>query len=281
MKISQILPKISRKYQQHKELSQNKEILKKNSVLAGTRTGKTCFIIANGPSLKDQDLKSLADKETFVVNSFWLHPEYEIIRPKYYVTVDTPHLSNKDPNRPFELFEEDLTGRNLVVSQVPETKLFFSVVAEEYIKNNKLFTENPKYYIFRHGTMDENLRFNMDPTIVIPFTKNVIILAIMLAVYMGFETIYLLGCDNNLLAYPSEQAVTNYKHFYNEPPGHIPDSWNKTKYENLIASTLILFQNYRFLREKIAKEYPQVKIYNATPNSFLDVFPFVKFDDIK
>src|SRR2546427_473031 len=117
MKLTQILPRIRKRYLRYKDFSRNREIIAKNSILAGTKTGKTCFIIGNGPSLKNQDLKLLADKETFVVNSFWLHPEYKYIRPKYYVVIDTPpDISDRQPGQPLEMFAEDLPGRNPVVS---------------------------------------------------------------------------------------------------------------------------------------------------------------------
>ena len=54
-----------------------------------------------------------------------------------------------------------------------------------------------------------------------------------------------------------------------------------TSYESAIYHAGKLFKNYRLLKEKLAKEKPDVKIYNATPNSFLDVFLMVKFEDIK
>jgi len=44
---------------------------------------------------------------------------------------------------------------------------------------------------------------------------------------------------------------------------------------------LQLFKNYRFLKQKLKITRPDTYIYNATPNSYLDVFPTVQFDEIK
>lgn len=60
----------------------------------------------------------------------------------------------------------------------------------------------------------------------------------------------------------------------------VPREQNLT-YEGNIAHIFQLFKNYRFFYSKIKKCYPNVKIYNATPNSFLDVFPFIDLKDIK
>ena len=46
--------------------------------------GKRCFILGNGPSLKQQDLTLLKDEITFVSNWFVLHDKYEEINPDYY-----------------------------------------------------------------------------------------------------------------------------------------------------------------------------------------------------
>ena len=92
MIINQILHGINKRYGWYKEFQQYKDVLKKNRDLAQTKTGKTCFIIGNGPSIKDQNLTRLANQETFTMNGFWRHPQYKIIKPKYYIATDAPHL---------------------------------------------------------------------------------------------------------------------------------------------------------------------------------------------
>ena len=102
---------------------------------------------------------------------------------------------------------------------------------------------------------------------------------------MGFEEIYLLGCEHDFLAYPSNYEWS--KHFYKTEDFDMknPEDVKRynltvTSYESAINHAGKLFQNYRILKMKLAKEKPKVKIYNATPNSFLDVFPFINFEDL-
>ena len=88
------------------------------------------------------------------------------------------------------------------------------------------------------------------------------------------------------MAYPAKRSYAGFVGFYDKPKkssSDIPEVplYQEARYENMIESCLKLFRNYRLLSEKIAKLYPNVKIYNATPNSFLDVFPTVNFEDIK
>lgn len=273
--INRILKGVKKRYAWYKEYRQYKDILSINKELADTKKGKTCFIIGNGPSIKNQDLTVLADKETFVVNSFWYHDKYELIRPKFYVVVDVPNLSEE--NKPLLRYQGDIPGRDPVISKVPDTKLFFSSKIKNYIESKGLFKNNPKYYVLQRNIMGPRLNFNLDITKPVPYTRNTIVLALMIAIYLGFEKIYLLGCDHNFLDHPT---TTHYEHFYKELDADMPDDLKGGTYEGSIESTLRLFKNYRYLKEKLEKTKPNVKIYNATPNSFLDVFPMVNFEDI-
>lgn len=273
-----IISKIKKRYQERQNFLRLKDALQKNKTLFNSKKGGTCFILGNGPSLNSQDLTRLAGKETFVMNNFWKHPQYKIIRPKYLLFGDlSPYAQNKKP----EVRGVDLPAGSAAISQVPETKLFFNSVARNYIQENKLFLKNPVYYVLQQGPMDEKLRFNIDPTKTLPFPKNSAISAIILAVYMGFENIYLLGCEHDFLAYPAKKSYRGFVSFDYKHKDSSPELYQDARYENMIASCLKLFRNYRLLSEKIAKPYPNVKIYNATPNSFLDVFPMVNFEDIK
>src|SRR5690349_18838408 len=49
-------------------------LLKRNEVFRNLHKGRRCFIIGNGPSIKDQDLSPLANEITLVTNSFHVHP---------------------------------------------------------------------------------------------------------------------------------------------------------------------------------------------------------------
>src|SRR5262245_26441332 len=51
---------------------------------------RRCFILASGPSIKTQDLKKLQGETCFAVSNFFVHPDFEVIRPEYYVV---PKLS--------------------------------------------------------------------------------------------------------------------------------------------------------------------------------------------
>src|SRR3989338_112938 len=259
-----------------------RDMLAKNKKLKNTES-KRCFIIGTGPSVKDQDLLRLKDEDTFVVNSFWNHPQYKEINPKYYVMIDWDIFPVGDQKGNF-VSDEVIQKQELLNSC--STKFFFHSFGKEFIEKNGLLQNNRIYYLMNHGVMDEKLKFNIDIEKVITYTKNVIVASIMIAAYMGFEEIYLLGCEHDYLAYPAQKYYEKFPHFFKNPY----ELSNKKSssyyimavmpYEKHIYNSLILFRNYRLLKEKLSREKPNIKIYNATPNSYLDVFPMVKYEDI-
>ncbi len=262
----------------------NKAVLDANKKLKNSQTNKRCFILGNGPSLKNQDILKLKNEETFVVNNFWNYPKYIEFNPKYYVFLDT-NTFVKTNNKSNYSKEEFIRNASLV-SKLP-TNFFFHIDAKNMVDVNGLFPSNKLNYLVLNGFFKEGLNFNIDISRVIPNTKNVIVASIIIAVYMGFEEVYLLGCEHSFLATPHEYDVSD--HFYksenydlNNPEAvkyYTPDP--TVSYETLMHDTKILFKNYRLLKTKLAYEKPNVRIYNATPNSFLDMFPYIKFEDIK
>ena len=113
------------------------------------------------------------------------------------------------------------------------------------------------------------------------------------AVWMGFDKIYLLGCEHSFLAQPLGPGKSlSFSHSYHDETSKL-DTANEeilkkyltTKelsfnYEMNMASTLQLFRSYRLFYAKALNVHPNLKIFNATPNSFLDVFPMINFNDI-
>ena len=259
------------------------KVLGRNRVLKTSELGRRCFILGTGPSISDQDILRFRNEETFIVNNFWKHPDYRELNPKYYVVTDPTFFPSFEGEKTDTI--EDMMRRNGIVSSLP-TKLFYNVKGEKFIQKNKLFPNNEIYYICQNGFFKSDLNFNVEIDKVIPEVKNVVLGALMIAGYMGFEEIYLLGCEHDFLAHPS--FYEGFKHFYEEKKYDLADkkevayyNLNVKSYEDVIEFYRLTFRNYRLFKEKIAKTHPNVKIYNATPESFLDVFPFVKYEDVK
>lgn len=281
--LRRIIKGIRNRYNRLRLYNEYKDVLDRNKELKDTKKGKRCFIMGTGPSIKSQDILKLRDEETFVVNHFWKHPQFKEINPKYYLHID-PGLFNR-PGGEANYWTKEFIRSSEILKEIP-AKLFFNFKIRDAIEAKNIFPTNQVYYLINNGFFKENLKFNTDISRIIPNTKNVILASIVTAIYMGFEEIYLLGIEHDFLAYPSNYEWSPHFYITEEYDVNNPDDVDHyglttNSYETAIIDALALFRNYRILRTKLAKEKPEIKIFNATPNSFLDVFPKIKFEDIK
>ena len=70
-----------------RSLSGKFNFMKKNIELKDIFNHEKGYLVANGPSLKKQDLKHLKNKNTFFLNRGFLHQDYEFIKPKFHIFI--------------------------------------------------------------------------------------------------------------------------------------------------------------------------------------------------
>jgi len=246
--------------------------VKKNDKIKNIHYGKRCFIIGNGPSLNSQDLNKLKDEYTFVVNDFFMTELFDKINPFGYVVADPAYIDESK----FSI--EWLTKLD---QKCKNQNLFFLSYTAKIIQKHNLFRSQNIYYLDMSGTFHEDpSRFNLDLTKPIPGAQTVIIMAIMVAAYMGFNKIYLLGCDSDWAKYPSSKGAL--PHFYNEKNtcmmNPLISSTQDWMYENVLNSTLVVFKSYRLLNNALRQK--NVTVLNATNGGFLDMFERVEYEAI-
>lgn len=263
------------------------DALIKNKELENKYKGQRCFLIGGGPSVKELDLSRLKDEWTFVMGEFDNNPQFEVLNPKFYVISDSIYFSDGESeywNKQFE--KKDKTIRL-------DTNIFVSLDACSYTEKHELFMNHKVYYLGMRGIISEGFSFNTNLDKYLPWPKNSMLLSMMIAVYLGFEEIYLLGCEHNFLCFNIGQGkAISYDYGHKDSVTEadikkdevvkklaVPRDLTMT-YEDNIAHVLQLFKNYRLFYKKIKKTHPNTKIFNATPNSYLDVFPMINFEDI-
>lgn len=147
--------------------------------------GKRCFIIGNGPSLNIADLESLKGEVTFGCNRIFRLYDKTEWRPDFWVCVEEKTLS-------------DISMEIQFISR--ESTCFVSLHGNKLgvKKNDSIF------YIFNHQPFylrkfkkRESIKFSTDICHSTEAGETVVYNAIQIAVYMGFEDIYLLGIDHN------------------------------------------------------------------------------------
>ena len=218
--------------------------------LKGKYAGKRCFITCTGPSLTIEDLESLKNEFVFGMNSICLIHEKTAWKPDFYGIQDMKvyekiknkllSTDNGQVFAPFEYYEK---------AHTPEEWIYFHM-SWAYHMYDKKYTG--KYYS----------KFSDDcyNTVYDGFTITYSIMQ--LAVYMGFDELYLLGADCNYLG--------NQQHFIET--GHIISQKDAAKSPDKIFASYLEAKRY-------ADEHG-IKILNATRGGCLEIFPRVTLEDI-
>ena len=77
--------------------------LNSNTRFNAIHSGRRCFILATGPSIKEQNLVGLEGELCIAVSHFFLHPAINVIRPNYHVVA--PYHSPFDYVAAHKLFD--------------------------------------------------------------------------------------------------------------------------------------------------------------------------------
>jgi hypothetical protein len=248
-------------------LREYQPLLERNEIFRDRHKGRRCFVIGNGPSLKEQDLSPLADEITLVTNSFYLHPVVGADwQPSYYFLSDPGYFDGV--STPFSFFEE-------VRERIPSAPFFVPHFARDFLVQTNALPPERTYFVGTCGGMEDSWQGRPDFTRVTPGMQTVVQLAMMAAMYMGCSHIYLLGLDHDWLSHGGEHL-----NFYSEqeaqsqPDGNLP-GWT---YKSMMEAVMTMWRIYEMLH-RIARQ-EGIKIINATHGGFLDVFPRGAYTEI-
>ena len=234
-----------------------REKLKENLKYQGLYLGnQKCFVIGNGPSLREEDLERIARHHvvSFAANRIYKIFQDTTWRPTYYGVSDTTLFINSKEEidaiqckkfLPLDIYDKYVDKRESygVFSRVPFT--FFGLRPKFTNRIDRRFGEG--------GTITYHL--------------------LQLAVSMGFKEIYLIGCDFSFSfgigvdgKYFEDKSVKlNHHKRDNNPVDTMP---------NLLAN-LRAYQ----AAEKYTRKHG-IKIYNATRGGKLEVFERRDFDTL-
>lgn len=235
------------------------DCIKRNSELKDIHRNERCFILATGPSIKKQDLKLLEGETCIAVSNFFVHPDYSIIKPKYYCIA--PY------HQP--ITEEAWQKWLGELDKGTDATMFFGLSDIERNQKNNLFMNRDIYFLNFSGSFEHYKRKNIDLTRAVPGPQSVPVMALEIALFMGFSEIYLLGCDHDWILHSGES-----RHMYDEN-NHVLvregyDEWENSEFENELKAYLNLWNQYKQI--KLIADYQKIKIFNATNGGLLDVF---------
>jgi hypothetical protein len=189
-KMRYLTTKVNKNLKKDKNLQ---EELQKNSEFKNLHKGQRCFIVGNGPSLKDEDLSTLKEEVVFTVNKIANLPQFNEMKTNYHFWADPAFFAlSPDNEEDLELVKTFFAIRTEANNPI----CFLPSFAGDFIKN---FNVKEKLNIRIYSAQ---LPFLDGENQEIDFTKptfgyqNVVQFAIAMAIYMGFSEIYLLGCDS-------------------------------------------------------------------------------------
>ena len=248
-----------------KSLNGKFNFMKKNLELKDIFKNKKAFLVANGPSIKKQDLKPLKNEITFFLNRGFLHEDYEYIKPNFHIFID-PKLATG---------EWDITFLDEIIKKNPEVTFLLNA-KWYYLDKFQPYINDKKFKIYWVDT-------NLFPT---PFHKNRKIdltkityglgapgVALISMIYMGMKNIYFTGYDGNGLCY---ELLDLDSHFY----GTNPENHKKSikDYSRDLFMMSVGFKNLRYFNE-YTKQIG-VKIFNCTAGGALHMFERKKYEDV-
>ena len=236
---------------------------KENSRLAGRHASeRRCFVIGNGPSLKDVDLKPLANEYTIGANSFYKHPDARFIGLDY-LCINDPHFMKDEPR--------SVSWHRTIAEKLPTTHLVLNETARPLVRAHQLYCGHEVYYVGWGLRTHRAASINLDLTrpLNIGMTTGSSV-AIPLALSLGFREIYLIGFDCNWLAGSSASYHFYQTHEYFPEFDSVGKDTRGFSYEDEVRSVLLEFESHRLLREKA--EAMGAQILNATKGGLLDVY---------
>ena len=243
--------------------------------------GERCFVMGNGPSLNDTPLEKLEGEIVWGVNR--CHLLYDRIdwRPKFYCAVDHRVTPNIAP----EIDEQ---------SRLLEDTLFFIPDQFQGLRDwrdrgNIIWTQEK----LQDPKMGPDGYFSTNPPKYLRTPNTVTITCIQIAVYLGFNPIYLIGCDARWIM--PEGFASGVGSVRDPGTGELIEQFaltmesevdhnhfhpNYFKKGEPWSAPNVGGQIYGYSRVKEKCDKVGVEIFNATIGGDLEVFPRVDFSSL-
>ena len=245
----------------------------KTSAYVNNKFSNNCCILGNGPSLK-QALNNgeviLNDTDVFCVNLFAKCDDFWIIKPRFYFLVDP-------------CFFEPMTERDTIIvddlckllSKV-DWNMYLCVSTNSNINGiiSKINNQNIRSLSWNTATFEgfSNISYRIfSLNLGMPKCQTVVNFALMAAINMKYQNIYLYGADHSwtkdLRVDNNNNVCYGDRHVYNTKLTEIKMKYSISHllnlYANMFASHLII-SNYA--------KYKKITILNCTKDSFIDAY---------
>ena len=228
--------------------------------------GEPCFVIGNGPSLLDLDWEKMQGVYTFATNrigALWNHTLEIDWRPIFYVLTSNQMVARKSwvPDCVSALESAgasfvNKTNRKVIPEELHGDIWWLKECRHEGMNMEEVpdhfFSVNPALWLSKFGTS------------WLPMMQ--------LAVWMGFDPIYIVGCDLDFTSYDNRSE---------DDPNHFFKNYDGDGYSFSGKTADIVMQNVPAAHRLVKRVTEQlgIEVYNATPGG-MDIWPRVKFEEL-
>ena len=219
--------------------------LKNNSKLHEFKKHDRCYIIGLGPSLKKVDFSKI-EGDVIATNRFVNYKESIDLQPNYYCLTDAAFY-NTNNLETIKIAENRYKDCAFVLNGK------YRDIAERVMSH-----ETNKFYAYMWSGYYSGKK-KIDLTRRTPIAGNIVCFAIMLAMFLNYKEIILLGCDFNSFA--SRKEIHCYEE--RDSKRQISMSFELFCY-SFVADTHYELNKYA--------ESHGIKIINATENSLIDAY---------
>lgn len=248
---------------------------KKCTVSHADDAERAIIIMGNGPSLSDtirESEEAILSHPSMSVNFAANADELYALRPRYYILAD-PIFFSEAPHENVNLLWQNFNSRI-------DWPMTLFIPATHKAASKKITNRNIRIEFFNPVGVEgfqwlENMAFNSGAGM--PRPRNVLIVAIMVAIKMGYKEIYLTGADHSwtrtLEVSEDNLVVTVQPHFYKDNDAEqtrVTSIYKDIRLHQILHSFHVAFKSYFNIRRYA--DIHGIKIYNATPGSFIDAF---------
>ena len=244
--------------------------LERNGAWRNSFRGRRCFILGSGMSINNHDLSLLENEIVMTQNNFFVHKDAKLLRPKFHVVVPHYHPKSEDPKW-IEWF------RDMEAALPNDCSLFVGLSSKEMLQMNTGFGERAYFVdaLYNPLTLSEA---PIDLTKKIIVIRTVLAQCLAIAIFMGFDNVYLVGFDLDQMC-----SKDNAGRFYGL--SKITDTVTERKIdENVKKSSEVWFHwwnthlAFDLLRNSAISN--GVHVYNATGAGLLETFDRVNYSDL-
>jgi hypothetical protein len=218
--------------------------------------GQRAFIICNGPSLKQIDMRRLKDEITIGCNGIFLMYDQIGFRPTYYTVEDTLVAEDRANEINAMRGTTKMIPLDLNYCLKPDEDTIFINFVRDYNKKIPEFSSNFARHVFWGGT--------------------VTYLGIQLAYYIGCREIYLIGLDHSYQVSGNVKGTIitsqedDVNHFHPDYFGR-GYRWHLPRVDRM---EIAYSQAKKFFDER------GVTILNASAETKLDIFPRISYEEL-